>query len=315
MAISKKFTYTDENGKSTQFDIGANAENVDVDGKPLPDVLKGKKRTATLVVGSSTAGYTADDVDYLCTGTSDHTVINNAIAALPTGGGKIVLLEGTYNISGAVLVNKDNVTLEGMGNGTVLKRMFNNTNTYGLITVTSNHCVVTDLCVDGNHSTYSNTTHKAVSVYKSSDNIIQNVYIYNESRGVYLYNGATGNIVSHVYTENLHLYGIDIVTASQNEVVNCVLKNGTRGVNLWNAALQNTVTQTHISNMSESGIKIAADCQNEIISNNVIVKGDDTEYSIQVSGKNNLVVNNQIIGMNYTDESNGTTNTFDNNMV
>ena len=76
------------------------------------------KRNATKVIGSSAAGYKSSEVDYLCDGTDDQAEIASAIAALPSGGGKIVFLEGTYNISSEITINK-NVVFEGMGNGTV----------------------------------------------------------------------------------------------------------------------------------------------------------------------------------------------------
>ena len=57
------------------------------------------KRYAVFVVGTSTAGWTAEDCDYLCDGTDDNVEINQAIYDLPDMGGEVVLLPGTYNIS------------------------------------------------------------------------------------------------------------------------------------------------------------------------------------------------------------------------
>lgn len=57
---------------------------------------------ARLVVGTSKSGWTADDCDYLCDGTADQAEINAAIAALPSTGGEIVLLDGTYNTTAAI---------------------------------------------------------------------------------------------------------------------------------------------------------------------------------------------------------------------
>ncbi|MGN0149018.1 MAG: hypothetical protein ACI4C7_02045, partial [Clostridia bacterium] len=74
------------------------------------------RRSATIVVGASDSKYYSDynySANYKCTGTADQGQINSAIAALPSSGGKIVLLDGTYNISGSITVNKPNVTIEG----------------------------------------------------------------------------------------------------------------------------------------------------------------------------------------------------------
>ena len=48
----------------------------------ITDLPTGKK-VARFVVGTSTAGWTAADCDYLCDGTADQVEINNAITALP----------------------------------------------------------------------------------------------------------------------------------------------------------------------------------------------------------------------------------------
>ena len=97
-----------------------------VQGKALAEQIGtiSGKRTARFVIGTSTAGWTSADCDYLCDGTADQTEINNAITALPANGGEIVILDGTYNIIKKIDVTKDNVSIRGNGNATILKRMF-----------------------------------------------------------------------------------------------------------------------------------------------------------------------------------------------
>lgn len=80
------------------------------------------KRTARFSIGTSTNGWTANDCDYLCDGTDDQVEINAAIQALPSGGGEIVILDGTYNINATINIRIDNVTLSGNGSNTVLVR-------------------------------------------------------------------------------------------------------------------------------------------------------------------------------------------------
>lgn len=84
--------------------------------------LKGDKgdrgANATIVIAASnslTKSKTA--ADYTCTGSGDQSTITTALSALPSTGGKIVFLEGTYNISSAFSISK-NVVFEGMGDGT-----------------------------------------------------------------------------------------------------------------------------------------------------------------------------------------------------
>lgn len=53
--------------------------------------------------------------DYVCTGTNDEVVINTALAALPTTGGKVQLSAGTFNIGASIWVLRDGTTLQGAG--------------------------------------------------------------------------------------------------------------------------------------------------------------------------------------------------------
>ncbi|NJP12180.1 MAG: hypothetical protein HC866_24195 [Leptolyngbyaceae cyanobacterium RU_5_1] len=65
--------------------------------------------------------------DYICTGSNDQDVINQAIAAIAAqGGGTVLLMEGTYSISDNVQVTYNNITLSGVGWNTILK-LANNT--------------------------------------------------------------------------------------------------------------------------------------------------------------------------------------------
>ncbi len=83
-------------------------------------VIVAANNTASITGSTAPAHYTA-------TGTNDQDVINQAINSVgQSGGGTVLLLEGTYNISNNVYVTYDNVTLSGLGWGTKL-RLANNT--------------------------------------------------------------------------------------------------------------------------------------------------------------------------------------------
>lgn len=80
-------------------------------------VKASKAQGATIVVGTTSSGHTAEDVDYLCDGTEDNTQIQSAVNAVMSsdGGGKILLLEGTYNISDVIWLNGGRgLVIEGM---------------------------------------------------------------------------------------------------------------------------------------------------------------------------------------------------------
>ena len=74
----------------------------------LPYIGSGKVY-AEAVVGSSTNGYTSDQVDYLCDGTDDNIEISEAIGSART----VVILPGTYNCSDSI--TSRNVVIMGFG--------------------------------------------------------------------------------------------------------------------------------------------------------------------------------------------------------
>ena len=75
-------------------------------------------RSVTLTVAASNSSADSQaEADYLCTGTNDQTQIQAALNALPTNGGRVVLLERTYNISATIRIEKGSTALEGQGTG------------------------------------------------------------------------------------------------------------------------------------------------------------------------------------------------------
>lgn len=83
-------------------------------------------RTCRFVIGTAAAGWTAADCDYLCDGTDDDLEIQAAIDALPAAGGEIVILDGTYNLSGPIQTLTSTIVkptvIRGNGSMTELKR-------------------------------------------------------------------------------------------------------------------------------------------------------------------------------------------------
>ena len=101
------------------------------------------KKYCKFVIGTSTSGYTLDDVDYLCDGTADQVEINAAITALPAGGRNYNTLTELIILLQKINLNKSNVTISGNGNSTILKRMYDSGSAEGVITLTSaNYCKI-----------------------------------------------------------------------------------------------------------------------------------------------------------------------------
>jgi len=112
-------------------------------------------RSATFVVAANdSSALSKQQADYVCDGTDDQVQIQAAIDALPDGGGKVVLMEGEYNISSEILIqNKTNIVLSGLGHSSILKSTANNSiikvghrTNAGLA---STYITIQDLQVDG----------------------------------------------------------------------------------------------------------------------------------------------------------------------
>lgn len=72
----------------------------------------------TITIGH--IAHAAGVADYTCDGTDDDVQIQAAMNALPAGGGRLVLLTGTYSFSATVTRAIANVTVEGTGRSTYI---------------------------------------------------------------------------------------------------------------------------------------------------------------------------------------------------
>lgn len=78
------------------------------------------RRYARFVIGTSTAGWTAADCDYLCDGTNDNIEIQAAIDALPASGGSILILAGSYHLGGIINIKTKSVSIIGESHDSIL---------------------------------------------------------------------------------------------------------------------------------------------------------------------------------------------------
>ena len=208
-------------------------------GAILGQTSSGGKRVCRLVVGTSTSGWTSADCDYLCDGTADDVEINAAIQALPSTGGEVVILDGTYNITATIAMNKDNVKLSGNGAATVLKRMWDSSVSEGVITVTAANggCCIESFWIDGNRTTYVSNNNSGIYLNNSNNNTVTGNTCTNNTTGIYLSssnnNTVTGNTCirgtgqSSDYTgsqRTIHLY-------STNNTYNLIADNNIMGKN------------------------------------------------------------------------------------
>ncbi len=136
------------------------------------------KRHVRLIVGTSTAGWTLDDADYICDGTNDDAVINAAIQALPSNGGEIVILDGTYHINAFVAINKSNTKISGNGTSTVLELVGN---TEFIMSIDADSCTISDLVFAGRVPI---PTYNTGIIINSDHNIVTRINCHHLAQGI-----------------------------------------------------------------------------------------------------------------------------------
>jgi parallel beta-helix repeat protein len=279
-------------------------------------------KTARFVIGTSTAGWTSRDCDYLCDGTNDQEEIIQALNALPATGGEVVILDGIYNITASINIPKDNVSLRGNGNATTLKRMYNSTNTNsgptakGLITLNEKSgCKIQGLQVDGNKATYTASHNYGIYLYSSSNNTVTGNTCNNNNYGIYLYSSSSDNTVTG-NTCNNNNYGIYLYSSSNNTVTGNTCNNNSYGIYLYLSS-NNTVTDNTCNNNNNYGIYLSSSSNSTVTGNTC---NNNNYYGICLSSSSNNTVtgntcNNNRNGIYLSSSSNSTVtgNTCNNN--
>ena len=329
-------------------------------GEEIDSRLDNAKRTCRFVIGTSTAGWTVDDCDYLCDGTADDVEINAAIQALPETGGEILILDGTYIITASITVDKNGTTLRGNGTATILQRNWDSSVEEGVIGITAANGGVTvqNIQINGKRYNYTDTRNDGIYITSDNNNIINNICNNNYGSGIYVAysdnNTVTGNICNNNKSQGIEVsgsdniitgsicndnfkYGIDLsgpgntVTGNvcnnnsdgifsehgNNTIIGNACNNNSNGIRLLFAD-NSTVTGNTCNNNSGNGICLSNSDNNTVTGNTCIRgTGQASDYTSSQrtiyaeSSSKNLIVGNNIMGKNYTDE--GTDNTWANN--
>jgi parallel beta-helix repeat protein len=287
------------------------------------------KRVARFTIGTTQNGWTAEEVDYLCDGVDDQEEIIQALNDLPATGGEVVILDGTYNITASINIPKNNVSLRGNGNATILKRMYNSTYTdsgptaKGLITLNKKSgCKIQGLQIDGNKTSYTDSTNYGIHLYESSnDNTVTGNTCNNNARGICLYASSNNTITGNTCNNNNNYgYGIYLSSSSNdNTVTGNTCNNNYYGISLDYADNNNTITGNTCNNNNNSGIYLYASYDNTVTGNTC---NNNYYYGIRLysSSNDNTVTGNTCYNNRYygiyldnADNNTVTGNTCNNN--
>jgi len=261
------------------------------------------KRVARFTIGTTQNGWTAGEVDYLCDGVDDQEEIIQALNDLPETGGEVVILDGTYNITASINIPKDNVSLRGNGNATILKRMYNSTSTKsgptarGLITLNEKSgCKIQGLQIDGNRATYTASSNCGIYLSSSSDNTVTGNTCNNSYYGIFLHsssndNTITGNTCNNNSYLGIYLYGSRNSTVTGNTCNN----NSYLGIFLDSSSNDNTITGNTCNNNSSSGIDLYSSSNNTVTNNTCT----NNNYGIWLYNSNNNTITGNTCTNNY----------------
>jgi len=198
------------------------------------------KSVATIVVAASNSK-NKEKADYVCDGTADEEEINAAINALPSSGGTVLLLEGTYNVASPITILSSNVVLAGVGHATKLF-LTNGANCHvvevGDGSSPISNCVVRDLQVDGNKDNQTST--------------MKGIYLHGEPGAK-----VTNSAVINCYVHDCYKYGIYVYLADYCKIVNNICENTV----LWGIHTSNSRYDEIIGNLCNScgsGIGVAS---------------------------------------------------------
>jgi len=248
--------------------------------------------------------------DYQCDGTADEVEIQSAVNALRTDkGGKILLLEGTYNIAAAISItgNDDNITIQGTGKGTVIK-VANNTLINAFYFNNVSGVTVKDLVIDGNkaNQTDGGSTYNQCGIYANGglrDACFENIVMKN-----CYYRGFMGRIIQRALFFNcsfidngnrgLMLDGPSSTSVStDNKIVNCTFSgNGSDGLAFGEYAFSTYIGGCISRNNGLFGIYVESGGPSETRSAHMVIEGcivsGNSSRGVNVSYSNYVTVSN-----------------------
>ena len=298
----------------TSYTVGVAANNLvqlnssaklpAVDGSLLTNLPSTTLRGATKIVAASDS-IDHSHADYYTDGTADQTEINTALAvACPgTTGGRVLLLDGTFSLTGQIII-PSNCTLEGQGDGTIIKVAANSGFTWGSVIVNSSQS-------GGN----SNITLANFYYDGNATNLVGGIGGIGDGT-----NKATAIDLRHVTHLNIHHltirnntgFGIGLFVCSNAEVSdvdiisnNNINADGFDFIGSHDCTLTNSRIEAHgddtlaIGAVATSGQ--TGDCYNLTLSNLIIVGGATKGgFNVYVDGSStnapyNISLNNAII--------------------
>lgn len=263
-------------------------------------------RTNTFVVAASNSTTRGrSGADYVCDGVDDQAEINAALTALGSVGGCVVLLEGTYIISGSINM-PSNVTLMGQGFNTIVRlRNAHNANIECIRNIDSANgnvnIAVKDLAMDGNKSQQTSGANAGIMFVRASASTITNVLLHNYRNSIIALDNCFNVVVADSILNNGNNHGIALRNSSSTNIVrgNRCHHNVSSGIQIETSSHYNTITENICYN-NLTGILINNSNTN-IVTNNTChtntTQGIYCHTTVNNSIKNNICFSNGANGI------------------
>lgn len=246
-------------------------------------------KTARFVIGTSTAGWTQEDCDYLCDGADDQTEINAAIQALLETGGEIKLLDGVYTLSGQILVNKENVKISGCGFNTVIKNISALADYNGIFEISENNCILSNLKITAESDGLD--TGCGVHVFKTEGLTgvqLKNLHVLAGKSSIVFNAGVSNSIISECFVQNGQFACIETSVGTRNIVSNNICFGGQFGINIYQQG-GSIYNGNEFSDFTVTGINLYESNYCTVVCNNVALTAGS---SANVNGNDNLICAN-----------------------
>lgn len=273
----------------------------EVTGNPLYDqgdkyslIFQSHSAPDTIVIAAANSK-NQGSAELFADGTDDQEVINQAIKELgEKGGGTVLLLDGTYDISDNIMITYDKVNLRGVGWNTHLRQsddvVFRYAGMLRSMFAKSTDNVIKPTFIDQNFKHFRLDGNKANQT--SSKNAYGNFGTYE------------GGSFEDLQVHDFKYYGIDphenswagIPTVGLLVKDNLSHHNGVDGITLDN--LVDSVIEGNISDANgRHGINVVTDSENNIVRNNWATNNGAHGIVVQSgSDKTRTSDNNQLIG-------------------
>lgn len=238
-------------------------------------------RTACVTIGNVN-NYTESEVDFLCTSDTFVDALLNAINKLPSGGGEVVILDGSYNLSAnKTFPSKNYISIRGNGDSTVINITSSSINSPNPLTLSSMKFII--------ETTFNPSSNKNL--------ILDNVTMESKTSTVATVSAQTLN--GYVVIQD-GKYAVNLEVTGDNDRIN--------GVTFASGSLKTTGNYCMIHNNMFDAATLTIEGANGSIGNNIV----KTKIAVATSGQNNFIYANKC---NNSIENNGTNNILNMNVI